>query len=122
MQNLFDDVKNHIGKAALMLPYSYIIDDLISIETLGDSTEAFLLNDKQKIVARESMTKGMSANRKVRRLKEFPYDGLNMKGKESGFQEILTEEGVQKLIIYHQLTTIDWTYVLVGDAEKLLAQ
>jgi hypothetical protein len=92
------------------------------MDALPGSTEAFLLNDKQKIVVRESMTKGMSANRKVRRLKEFPYDGLNMKGKESGFQEIVTEEGERKLIIYHQLTTIDWTYVLVGDANTLLSQ
>jgi serine/threonine protein kinase len=122
VQNLFDSEDNHIGKAALMLPYSYIIDDLISMDALPESTEAFLLNDKQKIVVRESMTKGMSANRKVRRLKEFPYDGLNMKGKESGFQEIVTEEGERKLIIYHQLTTIDWTYVLVGDANTLLSQ
>ena len=113
------------GVAAIELTFDYIIDELMEIPELADTTETFLLDNTGRIVVRSSQldASGSTASTRTLRMPTYPVDAvvdaMTTQGRRSGYLET-DVDGEETLVVWQRMHSLGWFYVLQGTSDDLL--
>ena len=122
---LYDDDGVELGVVGLDVTFDFIIDKLLKPEDFPQGSEAFLLDDKGRIMVRSSkrgaeVRSGVTA--RTLRMPEFPVKAVvdSVGALRSGYEENLGGNG-DDLVLYNRLHSLGWYYVVMGPEASLLA-
>jgi len=114
-----------LGVVGLDVTFDFIIDKLLEPEDFPAGSEAFLLDDKGRIVVRSSK-KGAEVRSVVTartlRMPSFPVSEVvqAVSALRSGYVEGTGDSGTE-LVLYNRLHSLGWYYVVKGPEDSLLA-
>ncbi len=120
---LYDSDGAFQGVAAIDLTFSYVIDELLDTPKLADVGEAFLVDAENRVVVRSSQKDNA---RDAENYQQLPFEHSKVaaafeEGTATGSLEFVS--GDKKLLAaWSKLESIDWTYVVIGPADKMLEQ
>jgi hypothetical protein len=124
--SIYDEEDHFLGVASVKLPFDFIIENLLGVESLPEGAESFLVDEEGRIVVRSSERGKTFDNQTLRnraiRMPEFPVPDVvaAIKNKESGRAEVY-EDGRDDLVLYNRMNSLGWYYVVRGEESKLLA-
>jgi hypothetical protein len=121
-----DNDGNVLGVVAVDLTFDWIIQELLVIDQLEATTEAFLVDERGKVVVRtseaaRSLEDRAAASSRSMRLKSFPYEeaAAEFRQRPTGYLYDEDDAG-ERLILFSRLDQLGWTYVVVGKPADLL--
>jgi serine/threonine protein kinase len=122
---LFDDSEKIRGIATILLPFTYIISDLLDVDSLPPDAEAFLVNEDGQVVVRSSQLdiKYDARPGAPLRLAEFQNEDilLAIKDRDPGsYVKAVSDDGERELILYNRMNSLGWYYIVRGPEVSLL--
>ena len=114
---LYSNEKQFMGVAGLEFTLQFIVDELLEIASYPQIEEAFLVDEKGKIVVRSSEKKPELDAKGKLLLKDYPNAKIrsDIAIQKSGY--LIDED---RLFIYHHMNSLGWYYIIEGNAEKIL--
>ena len=120
-QAMHDREGRILGVAAVDIGFGHLVDELLEAPVLRDHSEAFLVDEQRRVVARSSQKE---LARTVTEFEPPPFPWPEALPDESldralGWAE-LEGENWPLLLHWRRLQAVDWTYVIVGPRDPLL--
>ncbi len=121
-QALYDEPGTFLGVASVDIGFLYLIDELLDSEELGPHSEAFLVDEKGRVIARSTHKAKAHTATEFTPLPFEHAEHLQLGSTlQSGGWAEFELDGEPRLLHWNRLHAVDWSYVIVGGKEDLLA-
>jgi len=121
VEGLYSPAGEFLGVAALDVAFPYLIDTFLDAPELSEHVEAFLVDSAGKVVVRSShRARAFSVEQYTQEAFEH-RDALPEGDQRTAGWTRVESDGRSLQMLWHPLTAVDWTYVVVGERAPLFA-
>jgi len=122
----FYDAYGNIAGVAGMGMFLNVLKEVVAGTKIGETGNAFLVNEKGEIIISDSINIKKDENGKliwenILNSDNFPHEtALKMVNREKGIAHVIMD-GKEKIIAYHGLATVPWSLAVIIDADEIIS-
>jgi len=120
----FYDASGEIAGVAGMGTFLAVLSEEVIGTKIGETGYAFIINQKGEIIISDNIEKdedGKIIRENILEIEAFPREtSLKMINREHGIDHFIMD-GKEKLIAFHELSTVPWSLAVIIDAEEVIS-